>query len=185
MAGALHTWSPGAALTSEEPKKCVLVQNGSSFQVAGANPSSPAGPRVPSRGLLRSHHAFYQTLAQLNHSLPNYFRASLAAFAWSELFTGEAGPFLPAKLPLSFIALDRAPSPGQPTHTSPADAGGPVGCIVFLAEQPPPLFFCCYKKTKTTFFLLRVEPTPGTDFVNSVPPPPSRPNHGRILFSPF
>lgn len=52
---------------------------------------------------------------------------------------------------------------GRPTHTSPADAGRPVGCIVFLAEQPPPL----------SFFLLRVEPTPGTDFVNSVPHAPT------------
>lgn len=91
VAGVLCTSSPGAALTSEEPQKRVLVPKGSSFQVARANPSSPAGPRAPSRGFLRSHRALYQTLAQLSHSLPNYFRAILVAFAWLELFTGEAG----------------------------------------------------------------------------------------------
>lgn len=90
-AGVLCTSSPGAALTSEEPKKRVLVPKGSSFQVARANPSSPAGPRAPSCGFLRSHRALYQALAQLSHSLPNYFRAILVAFAWLELFTGEAG----------------------------------------------------------------------------------------------
>ena len=116
-AGVLHTWCPGAALTSQEPQKRVLVQNGSSFRVSGANASSPAGPRVPPRGLLRPHRAFYQTLAQLNHSLPSYFRATLAAFAWPELYTGEVGPFLPAKLPLSFIART-----GLPVGTAPTQA---------------------------------------------------------------
>lgn len=91
------------------------MQNGSSFQVARANPPSPAGPRVPPRGLLHSHHAFYQTLDQLNHSLPNYFRAVLVG-AWLELFTGEAGLFLPSKTAPQVHRPDGAPGGTARTH---------------------------------------------------------------------